>query len=168
MTGNVHEVARLCHVMGTAATSSDGRSHQRWCEAVLVWTVLERAVAFFGVRKLGLHGCRVGKASNPGPRVKGRRVESSVSETESDVDFLAGLEEDPAWCRQSGPRCHSRHPQSPFLREFCVGCPEVHCSNHYARCQCVCRAISASTLIDPMEQEPTWFDKNHPDLVWFR
>ena len=101
MTGNVHEVARLCHVMGTAATSSDGWSHQRWCESVGVDSFGEGSCVLRS-SEFGLPGCRVGKASNPGPRVEGRRrVESSVSETESDVDFLAGLQEDPAWCRQS-------------------------------------------------------------------
>ena len=129
----------------TAGAISDG---VRWCRCGVCW--FWRGQLRSLVLKLGLHGCRVGKASNPGPRVKGRRrVESSVSETESDV-VRRGAD-------SRGPRCHSRHPQSPFLREFCVRCTEVehcvHCSNHYARCQSSNR-FAASTLIDPMEQGP--------------
>ena len=85
--------------------------------------------------KCGLRGCRVGEASNPGLRVKKRRRESSVSETESDVDFLAGLEEDlgvvltladPATTQLSSTVAgiHSpRHREQHFVR-----CIEVeHC-----------------------------------------
>ena len=46
--------------------------------------------------KCGLRGCRVGEASNPGPRVKRRRrVESSSPQSGSDFsNLLDGLEED--------------------------------------------------------------------------
>ena len=108
-----------------------------------------------------------------------RRVESSVSKTENDVDFLAGLEEDlgvaptvadPA-TTQFRLSASTVPASSRALREVSRGgalspsvpttLPGVKALGQSSN------LFAALTEIDPMPEEPHIAPKWNPDLVWF-
>ena len=92
---NAHELARLCHVAASSADCPGIPFCGCKCDQMRCSVEVVEGSCVLRESKCGLLGCRVGEASNPGSRVKRRRVESSSPQSGSDFsNLLDCLEEE--------------------------------------------------------------------------